>query len=310
MFKNLIAYRLGPAGAPDLSALSAGLEKARFVPCAPTQPLALGWVPPRGDAHGPLLETVAGQWLLQLRFEQRLLPAAVVREHAEQRAAQIERETGRKPGKRQMRELKEEATFELLPQAFTKQARVQVWIDPKAGWLLLDAGSQARIDASLTALVQAADGLAPMALHTATSPAVAMKAWLASGEPPRAFSVDRDCELKAADESRAVVRYTRHTLDPADLQRHLDAGLMPTQLALTWNDRVSLVLTDALQIKRIALLDVVLEAGKAGAQDGFDTDVALSTGELRRLLPDLVEALGGEADAGLPALPVAQPVAA
>ena len=77
------------------------------------------------------------------------------------------------------------------------------------------------------------------------------------GEPPR---VDRDCELKAPDESRAVVRYTRHTLDPADLKRHLDNGLLPTKLALTWNDRVSLVLTESLALKRIALLDVVLES--------------------------------------------------
>lgn len=294
MFKNLMAYRLGPAGVPALPALSAGLEKARFVPCAPTQPLSLGWVAPRGDAHGALVESVAGQWLMQLRFEQRLLPGSVVRARVEERAAQIERDTGRKPGKRQLRDLKEEATFELLPQAFTKQAAVFVWIDPKVRWLLIDAGSQARLDAALTALVQAADGLAPMALNTATSPALAMQGWLASGEPPRAFSIDRDCELKAPDESRAVVRYTRHTLDPADLKRHLDAGLLPTRLALTWNDRVSFVLTEQLQLKRIALLDVVLEAGKAGRDEGFDTDVALVTGELRRLLPDLVEALGGE----------------
>jgi recombination associated protein RdgC len=32
---------------------------------------------------------------------------------------------------------------------------------------------------------------------------------------------------------------------------------------------------------------------EAGGDDGFDADVALFTGELRRLLPDLVEALGG-----------------
>lgn len=296
MFKNLIAYRLGPAGVPALSALAAGLEKARFVPCAPTQPLALGWVSPRGEEHGPLVESVGGQWLMKLRFEQRLLPGSVVRERAAARAAQIERETGRKPGKRALRELKEEAVFELLPQAFTKQATVQVWIDPKAPWLVLDAGSQARIDATLTALVQAAEGLAPMALHTATSPAVAMKDWLASGEPPAGFSVDRDCELKAPDESRAAVRYARHPLDPAEVQRHLDAGLMPTRLALTWNGRVSFVLTESLQLKRIVLLDVVLEQGPV--EEGFDADAALATGELRRLLPDLVEALGGEAAAG------------
>jgi recombination associated protein RdgC len=290
MFKQLSAYRLAPGGLPGHAAISAGLDKARFAPCAPTQPVSMGWVAPRGDEHAPLLESVAGQWLAQLRIEQRLLPGSVVRDRTLARAAQIEREIGRKPGKRALRELKDEATFELLPQAFTKQATVLVWIDPAAGWLLTDAGSQARIDATLTALVQAAEGLAPMALHTELSPPVAMRDWLASGEPPRGFSVDRDCELKAPDETRAVVRYTRHALDPADLKRHLDAGMMPSKLALTWGDRVSFVLTDALQLKRIALLDVVMD-GHADA--GFDADVALATGELKRLLPELLDALGG-----------------
>jgi recombination associated protein RdgC len=294
MFKNLSIYRLGPAGAPALAELREGLEKARFLPCAPTQPLSLGWVASRGEEHAPLLEVVAGQWLMQLRFESRLLPGAVVRARVEEMAQKIERDSGRKPGKKQLRDLKEQATFELLPQAFTKQSSVRVWIDPQAQLLLLDAASQARIDATLTALVQASSSIAPMAVDTLTTPATAMTGWLSSGDAPYHFSVDRDCELKAPDESRAVVRYTRHTLDPEGLKRHLDAGLRPTRLALTWNDRVSLVLTETLQLKRLALLDVVLEAGKAAADAGFDTDAALVTGELRRLLPDLIDACGGE----------------
>ena len=35
------------------------------------------------------------------------------------------------------------------------------------------------------------------------------------------------------------------------------------------------------------------QSDEAGGDDGFDADVALFTGELRRMLPDLVEALGG-----------------
>jgi len=80
---------------------------------------------------------------------------------------------------------------------------------------------------------------------------------------------------------------------------------MPTRLALTWSDRVSLVLTEALQLKKIAVLDGVFEAAAALASDGkeddFDADVAIATGELQQLIPDLLEALGGEAQEGLPA---------
>ena len=70
---------------------------------------------------------------------------------------------------------------------------------------------------------------------------------------------------------------------------------MPTQLAMTWDNRVSFVLTEQLAIKKIKLLDVVLEGKDASGKgdNGFDADVAIATGELARLLPDLVDALGG-----------------
>ncbi|MDR0203248.1 MAG: recombination-associated protein RdgC, partial [Delftia acidovorans] len=71
-----------------------------------------------------------------------------------------------------------------------------------------------------------------------------------------------------------------------------EQGKLPTKLAMTWDDRVSFVLSDTLQIKKIAFLDSVLD--EAGDEGGFDTDVAIATGELGRLIPDLIEALGGE----------------
>ena len=61
---------------------------------------------------------------------------------------------------------------------------------------------------------------------------------------------------------------------------------------MTWDDRVSFVLSDTLQVKKIAFLDSVLD--EAGDEGGFDTDVAIATGELSRLIPDLIDALGGE----------------
>jgi len=121
-----------------------------------------------------------------------------------------------------------------------------------------------------------------------------MAHWLATQEPPAGFSIDRECELKAADESKAVVKYGRHPLDIAEVQQHIQQGKLPTKLALTWDDRVSFVLTEGLQIKKLAFLDSVFEGTKAD-EGGFDTDVAIATGELRKLIPDLIEALGGEA---------------
>ena len=123
-----------------------------------------------------------------------------------------------------------------------------------------------------------------------------MAHWLASREAPVGFTVDRDCELKMPDDQKSTVRYSRHTLEIDEVAEHIAAGKIPTQLAMTWNDRVSFVLTEMAQVKKIKLLDVVLDGVLEGGKDddGFDTDAAIVTGELSKLIPDLLEALGGE----------------
>jgi len=313
LFKNLLVYRLAPEWSGDLAALDDGLDKARFLPCGATQPIALGWVPPRGDAHGPLVETIGGHWLLKLMVERKVLPGAVVKRRTEELAARIEQETGRKPGKKQSKELKEQVVLELLPMAFTKQAATWVWIDPKGGFLMVDAASPGKADEVITALVKAADGLAVLPLHTAMSAGAAMTDWLATGEPPAMFTIDRDCELKSADEMKSVVRYARHPLDIEEVRQHIADGKLPTKLALTWQARVSLLLTDTMQLKKLQFLDVVFEGHKPGKEEAFDADVAIATTELARLIPELIEALGGEQAPGsppAPAAPVAVPLAA
>lgn len=293
LFKNLIVYRLTTDWQASPEDVQERLHASRFVPCGLTQEKSVGWVSPRGQAHGALLESVASQWVFKLIVETRSLPSSVVRREVEARAAQIEASTGRKPGKKELRDLKDEIRLQLLPQSFTKQSSVLLWLDRAAGLMLVDAGSQARADDALTLLVDTLPGLSLRLIHTELSAASAMAQWLLSQQAPPSFSIDRDCELKASDASKAVVRYARHALDTEEIQDHVRQGKLPTRLALTWNDRVSFVLTEGMQLKKLAFLEGVFD-GKSAADEGFDADVAIATGELQGLLPALLEALGGE----------------
>ena len=81
------------------------------------------------------------------------------------------------------------------------------------------------------------------------------------------------------------------------MRRHIAAGKQCTRLALTWSDRISFVLTETLAVKRVTPLDVLKEQNDSAMQnedERFDTDFALMSGELAKLIADLVEALGGE----------------
>jgi recombination associated protein RdgC len=292
VFKNLIVYRLGGASVPDSAALEAELTKAIFVECSATQPLSMGWTAPRGEPHHPLLDIVGGHWLMQLMVEQRVVPSSVVQRHADEKAAHLEHTTGRKPGKKQMKEIKEEVLLTLLPQAFTKRGAIKVWISPKQKLLMVDVSSPAKADSVITQLVKALPGVVVTPINTVQSPSAAMSEWLTTGEPPAGFTIDRECELKSADDSQSAVRYARHPLDIDEVRQHIAAGKEPTQLALTWSSRVSMVLTDTMLIKKIAFLDGVFDGVKTKGQDeAFDANAAIATGELSRLIPDLLDAL-------------------
>lgn len=297
MFKNLILYRIADSWQADFQTLHAALEKAVFQPCTATQALATGWVAPRGQAHGALLESVAGQWILRFHSESKLLPASVVQRRVDERCAAILHSEGRQPGKKERRDMQEEARLDLLPQAFTQHSSIWVWIDPQARWLVLDTSAQTKADAVVSLLVEHLAGFSLALLDTAISAPAAMAQWLVEQAAPSGFAIGQECELKACDGSKAVVRYAHHSLDIEEVRQHIQQGKQPSKLALTWQDRVGCVLTESLQLKKITFLDTVLdeaEASSAGKDDGgFDADVTIATGELSQLLPDLLQALGG-----------------
>lgn len=298
VFKNVIVYRIAPGWSATLEQLEEGLDKARFAPCGASQERSAGWIEPRGEAHGPLAESVGGQWIAKHMVEAKVVPGSVVKRKLEERRERIEKETGRKPGKKETKELKEDVMLELLPMAFAKQGATLVWIDPEARLLVLGASSQGRADELVTALVDAMPGFAVAQIDTQVTAVAAMSEWLVSQEPPAGFSVDRECELKASDESKAVVRYARHPLDIDEIKEHIAQGKLPTKLALTWDERVSFLLTEGMQVKKITFLEGVFDGTSDQKEDGFDADAAISTGELRQMIPDLLEALGGEVASG------------
>lgn len=296
MFKNLTVYRFPAAWCPEIDDVERLFQRhgLKFVECSPSQDLSIGFVPPRGEDHGAMVESVAGQRILKLMIETKTVPASAIQKHAKAAAQRIEAETGRKPGRKAAKDLKEEALLALLPQAFPKQSAVTIWIDHENNWLAIDAGSQSDIDHTVTALVNVFN-VRLDALSTNTSPMAAMSCWLqAPDSVPEDFAVERETELKALDESKATVKFKNHCLNTDEVRQHIAEGKIPTHLAMSWSDRVAFTLTDGLQLKKIEFLDAAIEGrGQDGAEE-FDTDVTIATGELRLMIPALIAALGGE----------------
>jgi len=298
LFKNLVFHRLPAEWTPSAAELEGQLAARTLQPCGPFEMSCRGWVPVTGG--GRLLHTVNQQHMIALGENQKLLPGSIVRQVAQERAEILAEEQGFPVGRKQMRDLRARVADELRARALTRRRVTRAWIDPQGGWFAVDAAGIARAETVVEALGDTLGSFAPVAVETERSPHASMTSWLLRGEAPPRFSIDDDLELQTADKSKTVIRYTRHPLDGKDIQAHLASGKYPTRLGLTWNDRVSFVLTDKLQVKRLEFLEMakdVPEGEEVDPEEQFDIDFAVMAGELASLLGDLAGVLGKESTA-------------
>lgn len=295
MFKTAKIYRLISAQPFwNLDDLNDKLAAHAFVPGGQLELQTLGWVPPREDAE--LAHAVSGKLLLTLRVESKLLPGKAINQATAARALEIEQQQGYKPGRKQMKGIREQIIDEKLPTALTQYDDIRLWIDPIERWLIIDTTTPSKADMVIGLLAKSIEPFPLENLYVAMSPASAMTGWLAEDEAPANFSIDQDAELRATGASGAAIRYVKHSIDADDVRRHIQSGKQCTRLAMTWADKISFELTEDLDIRKIRALDTLKENHPAEDTDAevFDAEFLLMAGEIAKLLAELVDALGGE----------------
>ena len=293
-FKNLTVYRLPADWSWSAANLEEALARRPLQPCSPFEMRSMGWVAPATTDR--LLHVLGEHHLLALGVDQKLLPASVVRQEAEQRARIQAKTQGFPMGRRQMRALKMQVLEELRARALTRRRATRAWIDPRGGWLVVDCASDRRAEELVETLRDTLGSLAVQKIDTERSPSACMAAWLMQSDASGAFSIEQDLELQSGEPAKSIVRYRRHPLDGKEVRAYVAGGKRPTQLGLTWNGRISFVLTEKLQIKRVEFLEVAPESGdeeEIDPAEQFDLDFAVMAGELAKLLGELVQELNG-----------------
>ncbi|NOL48996.1 recombination-associated protein RdgC [Pelistega europaea] len=297
-FKNLKIFRLSPAWQPSSDEFEALLAKQAFVDGQFSgEPLNMGWAP-FFEEEGTLVHKVENNYLVRLVVEKKLLPTSVINQFAKAKAQEVEEEQGYKVGRKQMKEIKENVAAALRTKAFSIYRETRVWFDLDNHWMIVDTGASSKADEVIGLLAKVLDPLPLLSYMTEKSPTSCMTSWLLDDTAPDGFTVDQDTELKSMTDSRISVRYANHTPEHEELSKQITSGKTCTRLAMTWNDRVSFVLNDAGDVRRVTPLEVLAEARDPIQSDDaiehFDAEMVLMFGELNALLRDLSEALGGE----------------
>jgi recombination associated protein RdgC len=298
-FKNLTLLRLVEPFPFTAEALATRLERYVFQPCPSHQPSAAGWTPPLGRKAVDLVHGVNGRLLLCLKTEEKVLPALAVNQVLAECIATIEDQQGRPVRRREKLELRDQLVQDLLPRALTRSRLGYAYLDPAAGWLVVDSASPRGVEEITGMLRQTLDSLPVAPLRVAWSPTAIMTTWVAGGGAPAEYALGDVCELREGGDVGGIVRCRGQDLTGDEIRGHLQAGKQVTRLGLIWDERIAFVLDEALVARRLQFLDVVRESlrdtATASPEAVFDAEFALMTGELALLLPRLLELFGGEA---------------
>lgn len=294
MFKQLTLKQILAPTTLDIDTTERSMREAAYQPACARQEKSLGWCAPRGHAHAALLEAIDGQWLAMFVIETRAVPPSAVDKRVREIAAQIERQDGRRPGKKELRSLRADAKDELLPNAFSKTERVPVWIDPVAMKIAIGTTSSSKLDEVVTALVRCIANLQLAAIGEPTATAAAMRHWLTLTDEdsmPGEFELGTECVLRSQGTDRATARFTNQILDCAEVRQNVMGGKLPISLALQWPGRLSLVMGIDGRLNKIRLEVAPMDRERAAARDGLDADFTLFTREMCRALAEVKAAV-------------------
>lgn len=284
MFGNLTLFRF-PLDL-DLDDLEASLEGAALKPVGPLDLASSGFVPPFGRDSVALSHGVGRVVWLTMGTEKRLLPPAVVNATLAERLAALEKQTGRAPGGRKRKEIKEEVLNELLPKAFVQPGRVDMTIDRSHGFLAVDTTSRNAAESAASLLRLALGSFPALPLNAEVSVRSIMTGWLAGEELPEGFILAEDVELHGGTDGD-VWKGSRADLEGDEVRFHLEHGKQAVKVGLIYEDRVSFTLCEDLVIRKFKLLDLAWEQLDGHEMEDkraeLDARYALSAAEIRKL---------------------------
>ena len=293
LFRNLTLFRFPASLRATLEKLDEHLPEAALKPVGPLELSSRGFVSPFGRGEEQLSHRVGDCVLLTLGGEDKILPSSVVNDVLSQKLEAVREREGRNPGGRERKRLKDEVLTDLLPRAFAKPMRVNGYLDLGLGWLVVDTSSKKTAEAFVTAIREALGSFPALPVNAESSPRALLTSWISGESLPDGFLLGDECELRDPVEAGAIVKCKNQELESDEVREHLKAGKQGFQLALVFEERLSMVLGEDIVVRKLKFLETATEALEQDNRDSLRAEVdatfALMSGELKRLLQRLTE---------------------
>ena len=296
-FRNLRVYRIHTEWPDTEEALSDLLAAAEFKPCGAFAERSGGFEAPVDNVGDLLCRRLAGNDLLQLRVQSRVLPAAAVKEALAERIEEFKQRMHSEPNRAEKRELKEEIYSQLLPQALTRSDRVQAFYLRDKKLLVVGTPSQSVAEYFLDNLGRALISLrySPLAFK---QPALDLLTRVFLQTRVDSFSLGRECRMRDPSDTAATVNWLDIDLADPSVRRHVTEGLAVDRLGLNFDQVFRLVLDADLVVRKLRLADQESMADEPMDDPlaKHDADFVMLSACVNQLMQGLEKSLGGYPD--------------
>jgi recombination associated protein RdgC len=303
-FKNLQLFTLKDVTALSPQTLQDALKSILARSCSATEMFSFGWTAPIDADSESLVASIPGFMAIRARRYERILPGSVIQQVLQERIATIESKDNRTVYRKEKMRLKDDITQELLPRAFIRAIDTHAFLDIEQKLLIINTASRTRAEALVSLLRKCLGSLKLSPVSVQMRPQTAMSEWLAHNTRLPDFILEDECELIDAKQGEGVVRCRRQDVLCQEIQNHIHAGKEVTQLAMTFQARISFVITADLIIKRVNFLDIIKEQRQNISAENiiehYEADFTLFTAEISIFVQNLFALFGGLALADTP----------
>lgn len=290
-FKNIKIYRLPKDFTIDTETLQLQLESMSFKACNSQEIYSMGWVSPIPNTEG-LFQQANQDILFKLKREGKLLPASVINDELSLKVGEFESESGSPMPKKAQKDLKEEITNRLLPQAFSKYSHINGFVSLDKKLVIIDASSDANAEVFLACLRKCLGSLPALPLAK-TSQQHILTDWLMKDCPADIELLD-EAEFQSSADDGGTIKVKKQNLDEDEVLAHIQAGKLVQKLAIAYTDRLTAIIEHDLSVKRIKFTDIVMEQNEDIPKNNLavklDADFVLFANEIKSFIDMLEDA--------------------
>lgn len=253
LFKNAHFYHCAgdlPPMTPEQ--IEQAVQLLQFTPPGSQSVSAMGFEPV--VEGGPFVLSFADQCVLfRLREDVKQVPAALVNRLTSEQVTEREQREGRKVGRKERAEIREDITFSLLPRAFPKTTTTYGWLDCSVTpWRVVVGASSDTKAGDFILMLRKALGSLPCVPTRVERPASSvMNGWVRDDTGPQGYGVADFAEVEDGESGKA--KFSGFTVSGDDeVVGMLDDGFNVTSVGLYHGDApFEFVLTHNLTMKKI-----------------------------------------------------------